>query len=116
VRLLVLMTSTEDAFVKTAGATIRDSTANGFTDGSMQTFSPKEPRTRRHVPGRPPHTVGDGHAMASCLPPESSTAGQPHPLRIALALPRCAVRVCYTQAPTHLVQRPPHVGLLLQAT
>jgi len=62
------MTSTEDAFVRTAGATIKDSTANGFTGGSMQTFSPKEPRTRRHVSGRQPHAVDDGHAPS---PPAS---------------------------------------------
>src|SRR5437016_3562994 len=24
-------------------------------------LSPKQPRTRRHIPGRPPHAVGDGH-------------------------------------------------------
>ncbi len=44
-------------------------------------------------------------AVASCLPPEGLTAGPPRHLRMALALPRCAVRVGCTQAPTHLVQR-----------
>src|SRR5205823_9525265 len=45
-------------------------------------------------------------AVASCLPPESITAGQPRHLHIALALPRCAVRVLCAGGQNKIKQKP----------